>query len=119
MRLITLGILFVLLTVPVYAADVDGTWTGSIDTPGGAFDVSFTFKAEGSTLTGTTTGFDGAPVKIENGKVDGNNISYTVTFDFGGMPFPISYKGVVNGDQLKITGDAAGMPFELVLKKSK
>jgi hypothetical protein len=31
----------------------------------------------------------------------------------------ISYKGIVAADQIKVSGDAAGMPFEFVLKKSK
>jgi hypothetical protein len=47
-----LGLL--LLAVPASAADVDGKWTGSVDTPNGAFPVTFVFKAEGSTLTGST-----------------------------------------------------------------
>jgi hypothetical protein len=111
-------ILFV-IGVTAYAADVDGTWTGSVQGPQGEFPISFTFKAEGATLTGSTTGFDGMPVPITDGKIDGNNITFTVTFDFGGMPFTISYKGVVSPDQLKMSGDAAGMPFEFTLKKAK
>jgi hypothetical protein len=42
-----------------------------------------------------------------------------VTFDFGGMPFMLSYKGIVGSDQIKMSGDAFGMPFEFELKKSK
>ena len=57
--------------------------------------------------------------RLANGKVDGNAISFTVTFDFGGMPFLLSYKGVVSSSQIKMSGDAAGMPFEFVLSKGK
>jgi len=53
---------------------------------------TFNFKADGAMLTGSTLGFDGAEVPIKDGKIDGNNISFTVTFDFGGMPFVLSYK---------------------------
>jgi hypothetical protein len=34
------------------------------------------------------------------------------------MPFMLSYTGVVSAGQIKLAGDAMGMPFELVVKKS-
>jgi len=119
MRFFALGLVLLLLTVTAYAADVDGKWSGSVQGPQGEFPIAFTFKADGSKLTGSTTGFDGSEVPIMDGKVDGKNISFTVTFDFGGMPFMLSYKGVVSPDEIKMSGDAAGMPFEFVLKKAK
>jgi hypothetical protein len=109
----------IVLTATAYAADVDGKWTGSITGPAGDFQLAFTFKADGSTLTGSTTGFDGAEIPIQNGKIDGNNISFSVTLDFGGMPLEITYKGVVSAEQIKMTSEFGGMPFEFVLKKAK
>jgi hypothetical protein len=106
------------LSVSALAADVDGKWTGTVQTPGGDMPVAFTFKAEGAKLTGSTTGFDGTEVAISEGKVEGNNISFKITFDFGGMPFVLNYKGVVAAAEIKITGEAAGAPFELLLKKA-
>ena len=38
--------------------------------------------------------------------------------DFGGMPFTLEYKGVVSTDQIKLTADFMGMPFEFVVKKA-
>jgi hypothetical protein len=111
-----LGIL--LLAAPAYAADVDGKWTGTVSTPMGDLPVQYEFKAEGTTLTGSTLGFDGGSVPIKNGKVDGNNISFTVTFDFGGMTLDLSYKGVVSPSEIKMTGDFMGMPFEFTVKKA-
>jgi hypothetical protein len=109
---------FFLLTVSAFAADVDGKWSGTIHTDMGDFPVAFTLKADGATLTGTTMGPDGADVMIKEGKVDGANISFTVTFDFGGMPFTLTYKGVVSKDSIKFTVDAAGMPMELTVNKA-
>jgi hypothetical protein len=109
----------VLLTVSAFAADVDGKWTGSMATPMGDIPIGFTLKADGAKLTGSTTGPDGADVPIKDGKVDGANISFTVTFDFGGMPFTLAYKGVVSKDTIKFSGDAGGMPFEVEVKKAK
>ena len=119
MKFIAIALLLVTFAVSAYAADVDGKWAGTVGGPQGEFPVAFTFKADGATLTGTTTGFDGSEVPIKDGKIDGNNISFTVTFDFGGMPLELSYKGVVSPDEIKISGDFAGMPFEFVVKKAK
>jgi hypothetical protein len=113
---LVLGIL--LMAAPAFAAAVDGKWTGSIDTPNGPVTVSFTFKSDGNSLTGTTTGPDGAEVPLKAGKIDGNNISFSVDLDFGGMPFTLAYMGVVSPDQIKLTADFMGMPFEFVVKKA-
>ena len=108
-----------LLTVSAFAADVDGKWAGTMATPMGDIPIGFTLKADGAKLTGTTTGPDGADIAIKDGKIDGANISFTVTFDFGGMPFTLAYKGVVSADTIKFSGDAGGMPFEVEVKKAK
>jgi len=108
---------FVLMTASCFAADVDGKWAGSLSTPGGEFPVTFAFKADGATLTGTTSGPQG-DVNIANGKVDGANISFNVTLDFGGMPLTIAYKGVVAKDEIKLTLDIMGMPMDVVVKKA-
>ncbi|HEY4363005.1 MAG TPA: hypothetical protein VGN17_18695 [Bryobacteraceae bacterium] len=110
-------VLAALLATSAFAADVDGKWSGNMTTPGGDVAVGFTFKADGATLTGTTTGPDGMDVKITDGKLDGNNISFTVNLDFGGMPFMLNYKGVLTNGQIKFNIDVFGMPLELTVKK--
>src|SRR5947208_7922693 len=81
--------------VPARAADVDGKWTGSLDTPMGAVMLGFNFKADGAALTGTTTGPDGGELPIKNGKIDGDKISFVVSVDFVGMALDLNYTGVV------------------------
>ena len=109
---------FLLVAGVAFAADVDGKWTGSMSTPNGDVPVSFTFMADGATLNGSTMGPDGNEIKIADGKVDGSNISFSITFDFGGMPLKLNYKGVVDKEQIKFTIDFMGMPFELTVKKA-
>jgi hypothetical protein len=106
-----------MLAVRVFAADVDGKWSGTVDTPGGQFPVNFTFKADGAMLAGSLAGPDGSEIPVKDGKIDGNNISFSITLDFGGMPFELSYKGVVSPEQIQFSGDAGGMPFEFVVKR--
>lgn len=117
LRAILLAILF--LAGSCLAADVDGKWSGTLSMQGSDFPVNFTFKADGATLTGSTTGPDGAEIQIANGKVEGNKITFSVSFDFGGDPLTIHYKGVVSGQEIKLTMDIQGMPVEVTVKKTE
>lgn len=110
-----------------FGADIDGKWEGKIAGPDGGegFPISYTFKAQGTTLTGEMPGMpgpDGSPAKpilIKDGKIDGNNISFSVVFDMGGQEMKTDYKGVLSGDTLKLSFDMMGSPMEFTLKKAK
>jgi hypothetical protein len=119
MKVRSLVLALLLTAVSVFAADVDGKWTGAVSTPNGDFPVNFTFKADGAKLTGSMEGMDGMNIAISDGKVDGANITFSVTLDFGGMPLVLNYKGVVSTAEIKLMGDAMGMPFEFTVKKAK
>jgi len=118
MRILIVAVTLFLMAGLALAADVDGKWTGTIATPNGDFPQAFTFKADGASLSGAMTGPDGKDIPIKEGKLDGSNISFTVTIDFGGMAIVLSYKGVVAKEEIKFTGEAMGMPFDLTVKKS-
>jgi hypothetical protein len=107
-----------LVAVPARAADVDGKWSGSLDTPMGAVQVGFNLKADGTTLSGTTTGPDGSEIAIKNGKVEGDKVSFLVSIDFGGMTLDLNYTGVVKPDEIAFTLDVMGMPFTFAVKKA-
>lgn len=113
---LTMGL--VLIAAPARAADVDGRWGGSLETPMGAVPIGFAFEAVGGTLKGSMTGPDGAAIPIKNGKIDGNRISFVVSFDIGGMAFDLNCTGVVNSDSLQMASDFMGMPFKFVLRKA-
>ena len=119
MKVLASVAMLLLVSAAGYAADVDGKWTGTFTSPTGDLPVTFNFKADGAKLTGTTLGLDGMEVQIKDGKIADKTISFTVEFDFGGMPLALSYKGVVEADQIKMTAEVFGMPFEFVVKKAK
>ena len=111
------------------AADVSGKWTFEQPGRGGnpGRPVTITLKADGSTLTGTMPaggrGGAGDPIAISDGKVDGNNISFTVKRDMNGMTMVTKYDGVVSGDELKLKitrngQDGTPVTTEVVAKRS-
>lgn len=125
MKTLVLGAFAVLamaLTVPAArAADVTGNWTAEMTSPdGNSMQLSFTFKQDGSKLTGTVLGPQGDPMEISNGKIDGDKLSFDVSFN--GMT--ISHEGTVNeaGDEIELTtkSDSGDFPGgKMTLKRAK
>jgi len=116
--LLVLGL--ILVASFAFAAPIDGKWAGEIPGMDGApMKLNYTFKADGATLTGSTTGPEGKEIAIKDGKIDGNNLSFSVTFDMGGQEMKMEYKGVLSGDTLKLTLDMMGQPMEFTLKKAQ
>jgi len=120
MRTTLKGLLLALLlmSAPAFAANVDGDWSGSFDSPNGPVAISYTFKADGAKLTGTTTGPDGAKLAIKDGKIDGANISFAVDVDMGGNAMTLKYTGVVAADSIALTLDFQGQPVNITVKKA-
>ena len=74
-------LLFLGASITIFAqTNIDGNWKGTRETPNGTFEVNYTFKVDGKTLTGMLKGQFGE-TKLENGKIDSNKISYSVTFN--------------------------------------
>ena len=117
MRVFALMLLF-LTGAPAFAAGVDGNWSGSVDSPNGPVQVSFSFKTDGTTLTGTTTGPDGMTIALKNGKVDGNKITFVIEVSFNGNTLSFDYTGEVAANEIKLHTDFMGQPIDYAIKKS-
>src|SRR5271156_5637952 len=107
-KLITTGFLLGLLALTALAADVSGKWTAQMPGRNGQTrEATFIFKVDGNSLTGTVSGMRGeAP--ISDGKIDGDQISFTQTMEFNGNSMKLIYKGTVSGDELKLTRTREG-----------
>jgi hypothetical protein len=115
MKYLSIVLGFLLLVGFAFAADIDGKWNGEI--VGQNMEIAFTFKAEGTKLTGVHI-VNGQETQIEEGKIDGNNISFTVTLNMG-EEMKIPHKGTISGDEIKMTYEMMGQPGEILLKRAK
>jgi hypothetical protein len=109
-----------LLAGGAFAADVTGKWTAQVPGRGGQLnDSTFTFKVSGEQLTGSMTGPAGE-IPLEEGKISGDNISFSTTLNFGGNSIKFLYKGVVQGNSIKFTRqrDGAGQTQEFTATKA-
>ena len=92
----------------VYAAGIDGKWSGQMPTrDGDTRDVTFTLKSDGGSLTGSMSAFDNE-IPIKDGKIEGDKISFTVTLEFNGNSFKILFNGTVSGDSIAMIREREG-----------
>ena len=104
-----------IFTVTLLAADVTGKWSGQVPSRGETVAATFTFKVEGEKLTGTMTGPQGE-VALQDGKVSGNQISFSMS----GGNAKVMFQGTVEGNEIKMTRTReGGQAREFMLKKAQ
>jgi hypothetical protein len=89
------------------AADVTGKYTAETQGRRGPQTITFDLKADGSALTGTVSRGQNAS-KIENGKIDGDTITFSTTMTMGGNEMKMNYTGKVSGDSIEFTSEMEG-----------
>ena len=118
-----IAIAFTIFALTALGADVTGKWTAQFDTQIGLQKYTYDFKVDGSKLTGVAKGGTADhPVEseIKDGKVNGDEISFTEIFKFEDNDIRIEYTGKVTDDEIKFTrkvGDFATEEF--VAKRMK
>jgi hypothetical protein len=90
------------------AADVAGKWVAQVPgRDGQTRETTFTFKVDGAKLTGTMATQMGE-TQISDGKIEGDNLSFSVQLSFGGNDIKLLFKGKVSGDEIKFTREREG-----------
>ena len=121
----------VLLAVtPAWAQGVAGKWTAKV--PGGQggaeSDVTLVLKVDGTTVTGTLNNSQmPGDVEIKEGKVTGDEVSFSLMRTIGQAETKVLWKGKIAGDEIKFTrsteggaaGGAGGAPTEITAKRTK
>jgi hypothetical protein len=102
-RAFTAIALLVMLATLLSAADVTGTWKGAFDYNGNSIALTFNLKSSGDTVTGTIDGLPSSAAKIEDGKLQGEDLSFWITIDYQGQPLKLVYKGKVSSDQIQFS----------------
>lgn len=97
------------------AADLAGTWKGSMDTQGGSVEMTIALK-RGPALAGTVRSEQFGEAPIENAKSDGNNIVFEINISYGKVVF----EGAVSDDGMKLTVTGTqGDKYQLTCTRQK
>lgn len=100
--------LFAMLSFSCLAADVSGNWKGNSESQNGTIERTFSFKVDGTKLTGETVSSFAGKSTITDGKVDGDKVSFTINVKIQDNEMVVTYKGVVSGDTIKFVATIAG-----------
>jgi hypothetical protein len=107
-RQICIAAVWLVAATTAIAADINGKWTAEVPGRGGqAMTSTFNFKADGEKLTGSVTTPRGEN-PISDGKIQGDDISFTQMLEFGGNQVKLLYKGKVAGDEIKFKREREG-----------
>ena len=120
--LIAATLMLLVAVTMAMAADVTGKWTGEMQgRQGNTRPVTFVLKADGDKLTGNTVGMQGREMPIADGKIAGDDISFTVTQEIQGNSVKLNYAGKVAGDEIKMkqTREGSDRTVEFTVKRAK
>ncbi len=102
------------------AANLTGTWKAEFDTQIGRQKYTFTFKQDGSQLTGKTVDeIDGEKSQgtISEGKVEGDKVSFVENLSYQGNDLRLTYTGTISGDELKLARNVMDIATEQLVAK--
>lgn len=103
-----------------WGGDVSGKWVAEFTTPNGQTrESTFNFEVDGEELTGTLSGRRG-DTPIEDGKISGEKITFSVTRNFGRGDMKFLYEGTLSGDeiQMKVTIEGRDRTFDMTAKRA-
>jgi hypothetical protein len=112
-------ILMAAFSLTASAADISGTWKGTAETSVGKTERTFVFKVDGNKLSGETTSNIFGKSTLTDGRIDGDDLSFTITISYQGNDLKANYKGKVAGDEIKLTVEVpdAGQTIEYTVKR--
>lgn len=91
---------------PAQAPTVEGEWTASMNTPGGASPMGLVFKVDGEKLTGTVKRSSGdVPLA---GTIKGKDIEFSYAINYNGNVLSLFFSGKVDGDNMSGTVSFGG-----------
>lgn len=117
MKTIRFAALLAGLAFTMFAADIDGAWKATFTTPDGQTrENTITLKADGENLTGTISSRIG-DAKIQDGKIKGDEVSFTAVRNINGDDLTFKYTGKVTGNKMTLHVTAGDRDFEMTAVK--
>jgi imidazolonepropionase-like amidohydrolase len=94
---------------PGEAAQLGGTWSVSVTTPGGNQDLTMTIAQTADSFTGSMSGGEVGTLPIADGQISGTAVTWSVTVPMGGQSMTVRFSGEAAGNRLRGTADLGAM----------
>ena len=117
-----LGLLLTLSTQLAAAQGAVGTWRTQFDTQVGEQKYLFVIKQDGAALSGSAKAeFQGQArdVVLKDVKLKADTLTFTESFEFQGNAVPISYTGVVGGNEIRFSRKVGDFATEQFMAKKE
>lgn len=103
-----MGSLFLLLPLQaeqpkVSSGDIVGLWKGRVVTSEGERTFTLKFSRQGDKIVGVGVGQEGVERPLQEVTLDGNHLSFTVSYEQEGNTITLKVKGVIEGNTIKGT----------------
>ncbi|MDR7129466.1 hypothetical protein J2X69_001803 [Algoriphagus sp. 4150] len=110
-KLSMLCVALMIVGMTAYAqSDITGKWKATLSGPQGEMELTFNYKVDNETLTGTIASQMGE-IPLENGKVEAGKFSY----DFAIQDMTMSHTGeLISEDELKVVSQRGEMKLTRV-----
>lgn len=106
---------FAVLSAPAAAqANVNGTWSITIQGPEGPAGATAVLEQEGASFSGTIMVENAEDAEIEGGTVEGDTMSFTLVIFVQGTGLELEVTAAVDGDTMEgemFVPDFGGFPF--------
>ena len=97
-----------------YAADLAGTWEGTLNTPIGALPAAYTFTPTGETFTGSLTLSGSDQFPIADGRIRGDSVFFSVDLS----AVVLHHRGRLAGDTLHVSINDGTAEFGAALARA-
>jgi opacity protein-like surface antigen len=101
-------VLLVIMATAALAADITGSWSGTMSMGDNQFSLTYSFKQEGGTLTGSVVTPHGDALPLSEGKVEGDKLSFAVKMEMDGGTVKFVSSGTIKDEEITITTKAEG-----------
>ncbi len=96
---------------------IDGKWEAKVMTQVGERTMAMNFRSEGDKLTGTISDGTAKDAPIEDGRIEGDTISFKQTLEFGGSSVVFTYVGKVKAGEIAFTREGLGARLGFTTKR--
>ncbi len=110
-------LLLVFGSLAARAGDFNGKWTAEFDTQIGHLKYTFEFHVDGSKLTGMATSNMHGSAEIQDGKIDGDKITFVEVVKGNEDDIRVVYTGKIDGDVINLTRQFSGYHTEEIVAK--
>jgi len=103
-----------------WAQDVTGKWTATA--VGNNAAVTLDLKVSGNVVTGAILNPQAGPAEIQDGKIEGNRISFHVVRTTDNVTRKVNWQGTIEGQEIHFTRSVEGSPdpgMQVIAKRAQ